>query len=240
MDKDEDLEKKIDLLFGAVDHGDIQTAIKLIEEGIDPNRCIAVDKRTGTGSILYNAVRKNQTEVVKKLLEHGADANFVDEEGETPIFSALYSEIDQEIRNSLHKYGANMNHINKAGNTPLMHTAIMSLKYGYQSTDEAIFQSLYNCKEVTRKNSKGQTLIHILPFIHSCAQTLEKDEHDCVRFLRHILSKGELVNTRDGLSLTPLHYACSIGSRFCPNPLRRRCRSSSNLHIWGKRCAFSR
>ena len=211
MDTDEDMEKKIDVLFEAVHHGDIQTAIQLIEEGIDPNRCIAVDTRTGTGSILYNAVRKNQTEVVKKLLEHGADTNFIDEEGETPIFSALYSETDPEIRNSLFRHGANMNHINKAGNTPLMNTAINSLKYGYQCTDEAIFHSLYSCKEVTRKNSKGQSLIHMLPFIHSCVQTLEKDEHDCVRFLRHILSKGELVNTKDGLSLTPLHYACSIG-----------------------------
>ena len=211
MDKDEEIEKKIDLLFETVHHGDIQTAIELIEEGIDPNRCTAVDTRTGIGSILYNAVRKNQTEVVKKLLEHGADANFVDEEGETPIFAALYSTTDQEIRNSLYKHGANMNHINKAGNTPLMNTAINCLKFGYQCTDEAIFQSLYNCKDVTGKNSKGQTLIHMLPFIHSCVQTLEKEEHDCVRFLRHILSKGELVNTKDGLSLTPLHYACSIG-----------------------------
>ena len=211
MDKDEEIEKKIDLLFGAVHHGDIQTAIQLIEEDIDPNRCTAVDTRTGTGSILYNAVRKNQTEVVQKLLEHGADANFVDEEGETPIFSALCSTTDQEIRNSLYKHGANMNHINKAGNTPLMNTAINCLKFGYQCTDEAIFQSLYNCKDVTGKNSKGQTLIHMLPFIHNCVQTLEKEEHDCVIFLRHILSKGELVNTKDGLSLTPLHYACSIG-----------------------------
>ena len=211
MDKDEETEKKIDLLFAAVRRDDIQTALKLIEECIDPNRCIAVDTITGTGSILYNAVRKNQTEVVKKLLERGADANFIDEEGETPIFSALYSEIDPEIRNSLYRHGANINHINKAGNTPLMNTAINCLTYGYQCTDEAIFHSVYSFKEVTRKNSKGQTLIHMLPFIHSCVQTLEKDEHDCVRFLRHILSKGELVNTKDGLSLTPLHYACSIG-----------------------------
>ena len=210
-EKEKEIEEKIDFLFDAVHHGDTQTAIKLIEEGIDPNRCIAVDSKTGTGSILYNAVRANHTEVVKKLLEHGADANFSDEEGETALFSALYSETDQEIRNSLYEYGADVDHINKAGNTPLMNTAMYSLKYGYKSTDEAIFQALYKSKDVTRKNSKGQTLIHMLPFIHNCVQTLEKDEHDCVRFLRHILSRGESVNTRDGLSLTPLHYACSTG-----------------------------
>ena len=63
------------------------------------------------------ALRENHKDMVKLLIKKGADVNAADNDGETPLFIAVYR--DKDIVELLIGKGADVNASNKYGETPL-------------------------------------------------------------------------------------------------------------------------
>ena len=81
-------------------------------------------------TLLHKAVARENVEIIKLLLEAGANANARDIRNETPIFKAVFTNVDEdyfeakeryhEIVDLLLKYNANINAVNDDGNTPIL------------------------------------------------------------------------------------------------------------------------
>lgn len=71
-------------------------------------------------SALQEAVRMNDTELVKYLLLQGADSKVVDSDGNTILLYALKNNADKDVVEALLKSGAEVNAKDRQGNTPLI------------------------------------------------------------------------------------------------------------------------
>ncbi|KAL4217461.1 hypothetical protein ACF0H5_023911 [Mactra antiquata] len=186
---------------------DIDGSLHAAKGIVDPN-VLFVDETGECIHVLYQAVRANHPSVVQLLLQKGANVNFQDEEGETPLFAALDIDIDESIQRLLYSYGADVGIKNKAGNTAVMNMAIRGLDFRHKFTDITLFNLLTRCTSFKQLNSREQSLIHMTPFVHNVEILENCDEHICVKFLKLLIDNGVYVNTRDSTGLTPLHYAC--------------------------------
>ena len=196
-------------LFEAFDDNDEETFVKILESGVSSNSCL-YDSEQGNVCILSNTVRKGSTKFVDILLKYGADPNYEDEDGETPLFEALFSDCDNSIQELLYKYGANKNHRNKAGNTPLIQLMIRCSDdhaYNFQST--TLFYLLESGIDFQLSSSRDQKLIHFIALVHRChiSKTDISKRHVCIRYLEILIQNGLSVHLKDGSCVTPLHYA---------------------------------
>ena len=71
-------------LIDAVRQGDVATVRAYMDAGVDPDSSDGMAR-----SALYHAAFLGHTDIVKMLLARNADANFQDDEGETPFIAAL-------------------------------------------------------------------------------------------------------------------------------------------------------
>ena len=102
-------------LHGAV-MKDLATAKLLYESGAD------INTRSKTGRTpLYEAAASGKSEIVQWLLSLGADVSAADEDGFTPLHSAVQT--DLEIVKLLHDAGADISSRTKTGQTPLHRAA---------------------------------------------------------------------------------------------------------------------
>jgi hypothetical protein len=89
-------------------------ATTLIEQG---NIDLEVTDQDGFTPI-YSACNRNNPELAKLLLEHGANPNVATKDGFTPIFKACSGK-NPELAKLLLEYGANPNVVTKHGFTPI-------------------------------------------------------------------------------------------------------------------------
>lgn len=68
-------------------------------------------------------VGKRSIEVIRLLLEHGADPEIRDSNGHTPLHTAAFHDNNVEIIRLLLKHGANVNTLDKEGETALSHAS---------------------------------------------------------------------------------------------------------------------
>jgi ankyrin repeat protein len=112
------------LAFDAIKKGDIKTVKEAIEIGLDVNTINQVGN-----SLLFVAANQNKNEVVKFLIEKGANINFQNKSGITPLMAAItssaYLRQNLELINILINSGADLNITNKNGEHSL-HIAILS------------------------------------------------------------------------------------------------------------------
>lgn len=94
-----------DALWISSHEGDLKGVEKSIASGAEIN---AFDKTTGL-SALFVAVNAKRTEVVKTLIDHGADVNAVHPEGMTPLLLALHHN-DCEAAEALVNGGAKIHY----------------------------------------------------------------------------------------------------------------------------------
>ena len=202
-------------LIIAVTEGDIAAVSDLLEQNIDPNFTTSSIEE-GFTSLVHVAVMNNFTEVLELLLERGADVNKQNENGETPIFFALYEDIDDTVLELLLKYGADVNHLNKAG-----HNMLQKVFDDFRNIEETVGFSkvkivLDNIGDNALKslNSHKQTFLHFIESIHEDGSEeealLENSIHDCVEFVEILVKKGLSVNVKDTFGLTPLHTAVLV------------------------------
>lgn len=83
-------------LFGVKD---VETAEGLINQGLDVNQ---ID--VGGQSVLFDAVRAKNKELIQLFLDNGAEANVQDMRGETPYHLACFHVMDAEIFAQLAEY----------------------------------------------------------------------------------------------------------------------------------------
>ena len=202
-------------LISAVVRGEVNAVSELLQQNVDVNFTTSSIEE-GFISPLHVAVANNETEILRLLLENGADVNKENEDGETPIFLALYEETDDIILEFLLKYGADVNHQDKAGHNALQKlfddTRNLDEDAGYSKIRRLIsFSGDEACRSL---NTHKQTYLHFIESIHR-DQSPEEDlteelKHSCVEFIEMLVSKGLSVNAKDVFGLTPLHSAVMV------------------------------
>ena len=93
----------------------IQTVQAIIKHGADVN---AMNNKSQTA--LWFACCDGRMDLVKILLNKGADPNISDQNGESSLHAAMYGMCSSETTQELIDHGANVNALNKDGASPLL------------------------------------------------------------------------------------------------------------------------
>ena len=100
-------------LMEAVLAGDREAAGSLLEQGADPD----VHDTDQQWTALHLAARDNDAELVKLLLDHGAEVDPVDTFGNTPLWRAVFAAGEDTIRTLL-EHGADPDRKNHSDVSP--------------------------------------------------------------------------------------------------------------------------
>lgn len=139
-----------------------------------------------------------KSEIVKRLLDHGADINAADEDGDTPLIFALRANRESIVHLLLER-GADAQQPDKLGRTPLMLAAqycaapYFDLLWARQSTSNIRHQCANN----------GDNLLHAI--------CLRRHSDTAEAQFRTALLHGEIAYQANDRRITPLHYACYLG-----------------------------
>jgi ankyrin repeat protein len=142
---------------------------------------------------LHRAAEKGDFEVVKNLVEQGADVNENNKSDRTPLFGAAKSG-NLEVVKYLLEQGANVNAIDKNGEFPLFYAA--------QSGNLEVVEYLVkNRAHVKAKNNKDITPLF-------CAA-----KNGNLAIIKYLVEQGADVNAKDNLNGEISHFnaACSGG-----------------------------
>ena len=129
-DKSEALEKagfseNIDLFKVVayfIKHGDLESVRSFIEAGFDINSAESGDFGS---SLLHNAIRYGQMEIFNYLIDNGANIDFVDAVGWTPLMEAIIDS-KPDFGKVLVEKGADQNIANQRGANAKM----LAMKFG--------------------------------------------------------------------------------------------------------------
>ena len=105
-----------------VKHGDIDTVKAFLDAGFDVN---AAESGDFGSSLLHNAIRYGQMEVFNYLIDNGANIDFVDAVGWTPLMEAIIDS-KPEFGKVLVEKGADQSIANKRGANAKM----LAMKFG--------------------------------------------------------------------------------------------------------------
>lgn len=173
-------------LVEAIAQDNIEQVEKLILSGSDVN---AKDKNWGLTS-LQMATSRNNLEIVKLLLNAGANPNLRDESGQTALMMTNENSSIELIQDLL-KAGADVNAQDDEGETALMTAA--------QSANLVIMQELLNAgANVNAQTDNGQTALMMI---------VERASDKSVDAVHLLVSAGANVNARNKDGKTALSVA---------------------------------
>ncbi|KAH7320786.1 ankyrin repeat-containing domain protein [Stachybotrys elegans] len=173
--------------------GDEELLQMLVEAGMNLN-C-----RNGKGQpFLCNLASRwhNTEETVKKFVRLGADINVADADGETIIHTMIRGTPSLSSIQWMCEAGARLDTCDRRGNTPL-HTMVS--KSDYIADEEEIIRLLAETSLPLAKNSKGQTVLHVVTSSARLQLMLSMD-----------VFKELDINERDLDGRTPLHHAVKL------------------------------
>ncbi|CAB0030130.1 unnamed protein product [Trichogramma brassicae] len=104
--------------MGPGDSDLMQMLIDLTDNKHQPVRIHLQDERNGLTALEY-AVARNLKNVTETLLKNGAEVNYIDETGSTPLHTVCLGNKDVELAKVLFKFGARIDAQNDNGCTPL-------------------------------------------------------------------------------------------------------------------------
>ena len=173
----------------------------------DPERSINLNHLNNRKiSALHLAVRKKNINMVKILLDAGADPNIKGQYGESPIFDAVRNS-DWEMIDVLLNYNPNnkadIDFKNNFNETPLI---AASIKDNY---NDALEELLKNEKiDLIAIDINKKTCL-----MHACYPTSQQNMRSIVRKLRNLDEKTccEIVNAEDEKGATVLMYLAKTG-----------------------------
>jgi ankyrin repeat protein len=131
-------------IVSAIENGRTNIVKRLLDNDLDP------DTRVDNIPILYIATMYDQENIVRLLLDRGADPNIQTTGGETPIFAID----DPNILDMLIRYGADVNRKNSAGDTMLSYLAD-SIEHEYAIPVIKLLVS--RGADVNTKDNEGKT-----------------------------------------------------------------------------------
>lgn len=137
-----------------------------------------------------NLLSRESLNIAQALLNHGANVNLQDADGNTALHHAANHFYHLEVAEILLNHGANVNAQSNIGDTALHRSA----SYGHLST---VVFLLKNGANVHLKGEHGNSVLHC------AAQSRGPNE----RVVEAILNHGADVNARNNNGSTPLHYA---------------------------------
>lgn len=138
-------------LIDAVQKGDVATVREYMKAGVDPDSSDSMMR-----SALYHAASIGHTDIVNMLLARNADANFQDDDGETPFIAALAGG-HFGVAKLLLDAGADINMISgEMGQTPLHWAFNMDLKD--QKTARVIWL-IDQGADANRMNGNGRSVL---------------------------------------------------------------------------------
>ena len=124
-------------------------------------------------TLLHDAVRTKKTDAINILLKHGADINAQDNNGNTPLFTAIRRSANSKVIDILLKHNADVNIANNAGQTPIF----IAASRGHINTVEKLIES---GADVNIKDADGETPLTIVrskqeEYIHEYMKKIYKD-----------------------------------------------------------------
>jgi ankyrin repeat protein len=173
----------------AVLAGDARRVAALLREGADPN-----DSNEYGDPMLLLAVRKEQTDVARALIDGGADVNRPGVEGKTPLHVAVGDENSTDLLRLLLERGADPDAHSAEGWTPLLNAT----SWGY--ADQALVLLEHGADPNKTPSGWKSTALHY---------AIAKDMTEVVRAL---LERGADPNARDGNGYTTLVAAAHAGN----------------------------
>ncbi|XP_071132782.1 2-5A-dependent ribonuclease-like [Mytilus edulis] len=179
-------------LINAVVEGRRKDVSKLLDDGANVNHA---ENRSGLDTTpLYVAVCNNEIEIVNILFRHGADPNIPDKDGKTPLFMALYDDVDIKIFELLIDHGADVNFCNVSGENALLSLFKDCTTIGEGRCYTRISRLLELSKDVLSPNPEGKCPIHFIHVIHPSEeeQSSKSENHNCVDFLQRLLQRVHL------------------------------------------------
>jgi cytohesin len=176
-----------DELLKAAENGNLIKVQTALENGANPNA-----KNNNNGSTpLHIAAYKGHVEIVKILLDRGADLNAKDNTGHAPLhWAAIEGHVD--VVRVLLDRGANPNAKNNTGHTPLHNAA-------YFGHVEIVKILLDRGADLNAKDNTGHAPLHWAAI---------EGHVDVVRVL---LDRGANPNAKNNTGHTPLHNAAYFG-----------------------------
>ncbi len=167
-------------LFNAVAKGDIEGVKKRLDDHPDAISAILDGK-----SLLGAALGRGNPELVRLLIERGADVNETLPNGYSPLFVAC---INRDVMSAqiLIKKGANLENASPEGFTPLM----AACQSGSAEVVELLLS--YGVNMDRKDNHKGMTALHIAAYASN------------PWIIHMLLAKGMRPDVRDNMRVTPL------------------------------------
>ena len=186
---DEELKKN---LFYACEHGDsLQKIKKMFKENSGKIKMLLESKNENNDTPLHVACINRYHDIVKVLLENGADMEAKNNSGYTPLHIACEKDVDKVVGILLEK-GADIEALDNKERTPL----ILSSEVDRDGGDIPFKLLIEKGANIHATDMYGYNTLH---------RVCEKGETELAMLL---LKYGADVNERAKDDYTPLHYAC--------------------------------